>query len=93
MAAFGPGKLVFWVKYRRMNMADSIQNPSGKSWSQLWFRNPDDVIPFVCDTAHRTRAGILMTIRVFMGGAEDGLKHRVIVRKFVNCSEPVLQQQ
>ncbi len=34
-----------------------------------------------------------MAIRVFMGGAEDGLKHRVIVRKFLNCSESVQQQQ
>ena len=32
----------------------------------LWFRDPDDVVPFINETAVRIRAGIMLAIPVFM---------------------------
>ena len=32
----------------------------------LWFRDPDDVVPFINETAVRIRAGIMLVIPVFM---------------------------
>jgi Domain of unknown function (DUF4395) len=47
-------------------MADANGMTAGNSLSLLWFRNRDDVTPFINDTAVRIRAGIMLVIPIFM---------------------------
>ena len=35
-------------------------------WRQLWFRDPDDVTPWINETAVRVRAGMMLVIPIFM---------------------------
>ena len=69
-------------------MSAAMPQPGFSIAQLLWFRHPDDVSPYINETAVRIRAGIMLAIPVFMAFTLVAFQHRY---KFNNCQSTCIE--